>query len=141
MLPSSANTNSGRAEKRITTGQRVSGAHGPLVPNPNPLIKRHVHERIYGRVIEAVGSAKYLIKFDDGVEKICTSRTLQTERNEISIPLVEVLLTAAQTVVVTSSTAASSTEAPSTAASLTIAGNNITEGEDVDGDTHNGTFT
>ena len=141
MLPSSANTNSGRAEKRITTGQRVSGAHGPLVPNPNPKIKRRVHQRIHGRVLEAIGSAKYRIQFDDGVEKICASRTLRTERNEIAIPLAEVPLTAARTAVATSSTAASSTEGPSTAASLTTAGNNITEGEDVDGDTHNGTFT
>ena len=86
MSSSTRGTNSGRAEKRITTGTRISGAHGRLIANPNPLIKRRVHERVYGRVVEAVGQAKYRVRFDDGSEKVCASRTLRTEREEASIP-------------------------------------------------------
>jgi hypothetical protein len=41
---------------------------------------------LYGYVISAVGEKKYLVKFDDGSEKECSSNILQVERLHASIP-------------------------------------------------------
>ena len=90
MSTSTARTNSGLAEKRITTEARVSRAHGRFLQNPNLFIKRCVHEQVYGRVILAVRSAKYQVRFDNRSKKVCASRILRTERNEASIPQFEV---------------------------------------------------
>ena len=38
----------------ISVGCRVEGAFGPLVPNPNPKVKRRVREKVYGIVIRSV---------------------------------------------------------------------------------------
>ena len=86
-------TNSNRCEKRITTGTRVSGSHGALVPNPNSSVKRRVKERIFGTVIEAIGTNKYKVLFDNGETKLCPSRTLRTERNNAGVPLSEAVST------------------------------------------------
>ena len=81
--------NSNRNEKRITVGTRVSGSHGPLVPNSNPSIKRRVKQRIFGVVIESVDTNQYKVKFDNGLEKVCNSRSLRTERQIAGVPISE----------------------------------------------------
>ena len=82
-------TNSNRAEKRIIVGARVSGKHGKLVANPNPLIRRRIKEKIWGKVIAAIGKNKYSVRFDDGTIKECSSKSLKTERADAGIPLNE----------------------------------------------------
>ena len=84
-------TNSNRAEKRITSGARVSGSHGQLRQNPNPAIRRRVKERLYGTVVSATESNKYIVKFDNGLEKECTSRSLKLERSTTALPVSEVV--------------------------------------------------
>ena len=84
-------TNSGRAEKRITSGARVSGSHGQLRPNPNPAIRRRVKERLFGTVVSATECNKYIVKFDNGLEKTCTSGSLRLERSTTAVPVSEVV--------------------------------------------------
>jgi len=80
-------TSGRRAERRITPGTHVSGSHGELRSNPD--IRRRVKERMYGHVVEAVGSDKYKVLFDNGKELVCPSRRIQTERATASIPIIE----------------------------------------------------
>ena len=84
-------TNSNRAEKRITAGARVSGSHGQLQANPNAAIRRRVKERLYGTVVSATESNKYIVKFDNGLEKECTSRSLKLERATTALPVADVV--------------------------------------------------
>jgi len=86
-------TNGGCAERRITSGTRVSRSHGELRANLNPAIRRRVKERLYGHVVEAVGPNKYNVLFDHGKEAMCASRTLRTERATASIPITEAAAT------------------------------------------------
>lgn len=69
--------------KRLHVNQRVSGAVGEYVDGPT---KRRRRQRLYGYVISAIGEKKYLVKFDDGSEKECSSNILRVERSHASIP-------------------------------------------------------
>ena len=84
-------TNSGRAEKRIIFGARVYGSHGQLVQNSNLAIRRRVKERLFGTVVSATECNKYIVKFDNGLEKECTSRSLRIERSTSAVPVSEVV--------------------------------------------------
>jgi len=66
--------------KRLHVNQRVSGAVGEYVDGPT---KRRRRQRLYGYVISAIGEKKYLVKFDDGSEKECSSNILRVERSHI----------------------------------------------------------
>ncbi len=53
--------------------QRVSGAVGDYIEGPTKRPHRH---RLYGHVISAIGEWKYIVRFDDGSEKECSSALL-----------------------------------------------------------------
>ena len=74
---------------RLERGQRVSGPHGNLVPNPKGHGRR-VRERIYGCIAESRANNKYLVRFECGVEKECTSNTLRRENAAAAIPIHEI---------------------------------------------------
>ena len=61
---------------RLERGTRVSGPHGDLIPNPKGHGQR-IRARIYGCISESRGNNKYLVRFECGVEKECTSNTLR----------------------------------------------------------------
>ena len=82
-------TNSNHAKKRITSGSRVSSKHGKLIANPNPNVWRRVKELTYGIVLRAADINKYVVKFDDGRELICTSCSLKVERASRGVPVLE----------------------------------------------------
>ena len=65
------------ANKRLYVNQRVSGAIGDYIEG---LTKCRRHHRLYGHVISDVGERKYLVRFDDGSEKECSSALLRVEK-------------------------------------------------------------
>ena len=75
---------------QITTGSRVKGPLGSLVPNPRGH-NRRVREVITGTVISSVGHNQWLVKFDiDGKEIICSSRSLTSIAHDEGVPVNEV---------------------------------------------------
>ena len=72
-----------RVRKRMVAGIRVSGKHGEYVDNPlqveGSAKKREEKMRLYGYVMESSGSNKYLVHFDNNLEKVCSSSTLKIE--------------------------------------------------------------
>ena len=83
-----------RARKRMIAGMRMSGKHGPLVDNPlqveGAAKMRKVKERLCGCVLESSGNNKYLVRFDNNLEKACASGTLRIESQSAAIPPNEV---------------------------------------------------
>ena len=74
----------------ISVGCRVEGAFGPLVPSPNPKVKRRVREKVCGTVIRAVDHRRWETVCDlDGEIKIVTSNSLKFVPDEFGIPLHE----------------------------------------------------
>ena len=71
------------APKRIAVHQRVSGSFGDYIEGPT---KRRRRQRLYGQVVSAVGEKKYLVRFDNGLEKECSSNSLRVEKIHESIP-------------------------------------------------------
>ncbi len=72
------------ANKRLHVNQRVSGALGEYI---NGLAKHHCRNRILGHIISAIGEQKYLVCFDDGMEKECTSVSVfRVEKVAASLP-------------------------------------------------------
>jgi hypothetical protein len=71
------------ANKRLHVNQRVSGAVGDYIDGPT---KRRRRQRLYGHIVSAVGEKKYLVRFDDGSEKECSSALLRVEKNHASLP-------------------------------------------------------
>jgi len=71
------------AQKRLATHQRVSGAYGDFIEGPT---KRRRRQRLYGQIVCAVGEKKYLVRFDNGVEKECSSNTLRVENMNEALP-------------------------------------------------------
>ena len=71
------------ANKRLHANQRVSGAVGDYMQGPT---KRRRRQRLFGHIISAVGEKKYLVRFDDGSEKECSSALLRVEKIHASLP-------------------------------------------------------
>ena len=62
----------------ISVGWRVEGAFGPLVPNPNPKVKRRARENVCRTEIRAVDQRRLETGCDlDGEIKIVTSNSLK----------------------------------------------------------------
>ncbi len=57
---------SSRGPSRLAVHQRVSGSFGDWMEGPT---KRRRRQRLYGQIVSAVGEKKYLVRFDNGVEK------------------------------------------------------------------------
>jgi hypothetical protein len=73
----------GRAPKRRMVNQRVSGSFGEWIEGPT---KRQRRQRLYGHIVTAVGEKRYLVRFDDGQEKECSSKSLKVERMHEALP-------------------------------------------------------
>jgi len=71
------------ANKRLHVHQRVSGAVGEYIQGPT---KRRRRQRLFGQIISAVGEKKYLVRFDNGSEKECSSALLRVEKSHESLP-------------------------------------------------------
>ena len=79
--PSTGNTRvlvrkRGRA-KMIIEGTRVSGSFGELIPNPKGPKLRRVREQLFGTVLQSIGTNKYTVRFDNGMERECTSNVIK----------------------------------------------------------------
>jgi hypothetical protein len=71
------------AKKRLHVNQRVSGAIRDYIPGPT----KHQHgHRLYGHIISAIGEWKYLVRFDNGSEKECSSALLRVEKMHMNVP-------------------------------------------------------
>ena len=68
----------------MVPGMRVSGKHGDYVNSPES--RRKSRERVYGYVIEAKENNRYLIRFDNNIEKECFSNTLKIEQDAAAVP-------------------------------------------------------
>ena len=72
---------------RIAVGLRVTGKHGPLIPNPSGG-KRRVRETAYGTVIRAREKGQWEVRFDyDGRRKQVKNTTLKVVDNDSGISL------------------------------------------------------
>jgi len=65
----------------LNVGCRVEGSHGDFLPAPcNPdgsQASRRKRARLQGTIVEAKGEKRWLVKFDNGLEKECPSVTLK----------------------------------------------------------------
>ena len=66
----------GRA-KMIIEGTRVSGSFGELIPNPKGPKLRRVREQLFGTVLQSIGTNKYTVRFDNIMERECTSNVMK----------------------------------------------------------------
>ena len=73
---SSHSGNRTTAVKRLEIGSRVSGAVGEFITNHDGSKRRRLRERWFGHILSAVGTGKYLVRFDNGQEKECSSQVL-----------------------------------------------------------------
>ena len=109
----------------MIAGMRISGKHGDYMDNPMQVQggprRRKVRIRLYGYVLSSCGENKYLIRFDNKLEKECASNTLKIEEDSVVFPISETN---------TSSTAATASTADS--ASITVE-DIIEEHEEYDG--------
>jgi hypothetical protein len=71
------------ANKRLHVNQRVSGSVGEYIEGPT---KRRRRQRLYGHIISAIGERKYMVRFDDGSEKECSSALLRVEKMHTNVP-------------------------------------------------------
>jgi hypothetical protein len=71
------------ANKRLHVHQRVSGAVGEYIQGPT---KHCHHQRLCRHIISAIGEKKYLVRFDDGSEKECSSALLRVAKSHASLP-------------------------------------------------------
>ncbi len=78
-MPTNSSAHAYRPPKRIANGVRISGAVGPLIPNPNPAISRHHKQMLFGTVICASECNRYQVRFDDGTLMECASSILRIE--------------------------------------------------------------
>ena len=85
-MPTNSSARASRPPKRIANGVRVSGAVGPLIPNPNPAISRRHKQRLFGTVISACERNRYQVRFDDGTLMECASSILRIEVGNASLP-------------------------------------------------------
>lgn len=77
--------------KRLYNGCRVEGSHGPLVPNPNPNVKRRVREKVVGTILAPAGLHKWDVIFDfNGKRQTVSSSSLKLVEDNKGIPLNEV---------------------------------------------------
>lgn len=76
-----------RTQKKLLTGQYISGAHGKLVENQRGPQFRKVRERLYGVVLGSEGYNKYKVRFGNGEEKVCSPQALKIEKQPSNVPL------------------------------------------------------
>jgi hypothetical protein len=69
--------------KRLHVNQRVSGSVREYIEGPT---KRRHCQRLYGHIISAIGEQKYMVRFDDGSKKECSSAFLRVEKMHTSVP-------------------------------------------------------
>ncbi len=69
--------------KHISAHQQVSGSFGDNIQGPT---NHQRQQHSYGQVVSAVGEKKYLIWFDNGQEKECSSNSLRVEKINEAIP-------------------------------------------------------
>ena len=94
---------------RIAVGLRVTGKHGPLIPNPSGG-KRRVRETVYGTVIREREKGQWEARFDfDGRRKTVRNTTLKVVNCETGIPLEDLNQKLDTTVVTTESASETST--------------------------------
>ena len=75
---------------RISVGCRVEGGHGPLIPNPDPAIKRRACSHAVGTVLHSVEQRKWEVVFDfDSKVKTVSSSSLTIVESDRAIPLNE----------------------------------------------------
>ena len=67
----------------MVAGMRVSGKHGEYTMTEGGQKSR---QRIYGYVMESSGNNKYLVRFDNNMEKECFSNTLKIESDAAAVP-------------------------------------------------------
>ena len=67
----------------MVAGMRVSGKHGEYSTTEGG---RKSRQRIYGYVMESSGNNKYLVRFDNNMEKECFSNTLKIESDAAAVP-------------------------------------------------------
>jgi hypothetical protein len=83
---SSHSGNRTTAVKRLEIGSRVSGAVGEFITNHDGSKRRRLRERWFGHILSAVGTGKYLVRFDNGQEKECSSQVLRKEARAAALP-------------------------------------------------------
>ena len=66
----------GRA-KMIIEGTRVSGSFCKLIPNPKGPKLRWTRKQLSGTVLQSIGTTKYTVCFDNGMERECTSNVMK----------------------------------------------------------------
>jgi hypothetical protein len=71
------------SQKHHAPNQRVSSAVGDFIPGPS---KCRCPQWLFGHVIRAKGEKCYLVCFDDGQEKECSSNILKVESLSASLP-------------------------------------------------------
>jgi hypothetical protein len=76
-------TRRAKSNKRLHVNQRVSGAVGDYIEGPT---KRRRRQRLFRHIICSVGERKYLVRFDDGSEKECSSALLKVEKMHANVP-------------------------------------------------------
>ncbi len=67
-------------------GVHISGADGPLIPNPNSAIRHRHKQRPFGTVIGACNLNPYEVHFDSGTLMECASLLLRIEAATASLP-------------------------------------------------------
>jgi hypothetical protein len=86
----------------LNVGCWVEGSHGDFLPAPcNPdgsQASRRKRARLQGTIVEAKGEKRWLVKFDNGLEKECPSLALKMladpRYNRASAPILSTSVTA-----------------------------------------------
>ena len=126
-----------RTNKNITVGARVEGCFGPLIPNPNPAIKRRVRSRVVGTVLRGLERHRWEVRFDfDGKQQEVRSNALKLVPASYGIPLNEASPSPSRTLA--SGRNSSSSDTTVTTTSVTAPATNVTAstiiGNDADAD-------
>ena len=82
-----------RGTNRIVAGRRVSGCFGDFLPldpswqltNPNKRPRRS-RQRLFGTVLRAVADHRWIVDFDNGLQRECASNTLTVVASAASLP-------------------------------------------------------
>jgi len=81
-----------RARKRMVAGMRVSDKHGKYAATQvdGTAKKQGTKTRIYGYIIESSRNNRYFVRFDNNLEKECSSGTFKIEAQTAAVPQDEV---------------------------------------------------
>jgi hypothetical protein len=117
----------------LNVGCRVEGSHGDFLPAPcNPdgsQASRRKRARLQGTIVEAKGEKRWLVKFDNGLEKECPSVTLKMlgdpRYNRASAHILSTSVTAVSVAPIASNSSASDPIASVSVASAAIVSTSI----------------